>query len=189
MRRFLSVTSAGAALLAPAAAVAAEGGSKPLIDWAQVVTQILGFLIMLWLLRKFAWGPVLGMLEGRRAKIAGEFTEAERRQADADALKAKYEQELRGIDALARQKLQEAVAEGQKVGAEIRQQAQVEAQKRIARAEDEIAREREKQKEIVKEQIIDLSMRTAEKILRARIDDAAQRRLAGEFIDQVGGRR
>lgn len=157
-----------------------------LIDIRQVLTQILGFLLMLWLLRKYAWGPVLGTLEARRAKIAGEFQEAERRQAEADGLKAKYEQDLRTIEAQGRQKMQESIAEGQKVAAEIRQQANADAQRRLERAGEEIAREREKQKEIMKQQIIALSLQAAEKILRQQLDEPAQRRLASEFIDEVG---
>ena len=157
-----------------------------LIDIKQVATQILGFLILLWGLRKWAWGPVLGMLEARRQKIAGAFDEAERRKAEALELKAKYEQDLRGIEAQARQRIQQAVAEGQKVAAEIKVQAHAEAQQRLARAEDEIAREREKAKELLKQHIISLAVRTAEKILRQNLDEKAQRKLASEFIDQVG---
>ncbi len=157
-----------------------------LIDIRMVGTQILGFLLLLWGLSKWAWGPLTAQLEARRQKIAGEFSEAERRQKEADALKAKLEQDLRGIDAQARARLQEAVAEGQKVAAEMRAQAQQEAQDRLARAEDEMMREREKSKELLKEQVIGLSLRTAEKILRTKLDDPAQRKLAAEFIDEVG---
>jgi F-type H+-transporting ATPase subunit b len=157
-----------------------------LIDPRQVLTQILGFLILMWMLRKFAWGPVLAMLEARREKIAGQFREAEKRQADAEALRAKYEQEMKSVEAIARQRMQESIAEGQKVAAEIKAQANVEATQRLERAADEIAREREKAKEILKEQIISLSVRSAEKILRQKLDDPAQRKLAGEFIDEVG---
>lgn len=157
-----------------------------LIDIRQVATQILGFLIMLWILRTFAWGRVMGVLEARRQKIAGEFAEADRRKADAEQLRVRYEQELRTIDAQARQKLQEAVADGQRVAGEIKSQAQSDAAARLERAQDEIQREREKAKEILKEQMIALSMRGAEKILRQKLDDAQQRRLVGEFIDEVG---
>jgi len=160
-----------------------------LIDIRQVATQVLGFLLLLWGLRKWAWGPVLGLLEERRKKIADAFADAERRKADALELKARYEQELRGIDAQARQRIQQAVAEGQKVAGEIRAQAQAEAQQRLQRAEDEIGREREKAKEQLKEQIMDLAMRSAEKILREELDEKKQRKLAGEFIDEVGALR
>ena len=160
-----------------------------LIDIRMVGTQILGFLLLLWGLSKWAWGPLTAQLEKRRQRIAGEFAEAERRQLAADALKVKLEQDLRGIDAQARAKLQEAVSEGQKVAGEIRSQAQKEAQDRMARAEDEMMREREKAKELLKEQVIGLSIATAEKILKAKLDDPAQRKLAGQFIDEVGALR
>ena len=42
-----------------------------LIDIRQVATQILGFLILLWIMRKYAWGPLLGQLAARREKFAG----------------------------------------------------------------------------------------------------------------------
>jgi len=156
-----------------------------LIDERQVLTQILGFLILVWALRRFAWGPLLGMLEARRKRIAGEFEEAERLKAEARDLKARYEVEIRGLEAQARERIQQAVLEGQQLAAEIRAQAQAEAAHRLERAQDEIEREREKAKEVLKQQMVALSMRAAEKILRQKLDDAAQRRLAGEFIDEV----
>jgi F-type H+-transporting ATPase subunit b len=157
-----------------------------LINVPQVITQILGFLLLVWLLRKYAWGPVLSHLEARREAIAGQFREAERAKSEADQLRNKYEQDLKGIDAQARQKIQEAVAEGQRVATEIRALAQKEATQKIERAGEEIAREREKAKELVKQEVIRLSMRTAEKILRQKLDDSTQRQLVGEFVDEVG---
>ena len=157
-----------------------------LIDIRLVLTQILGFLILVWILGRFAWGPVVQGLEARRQKIAGEFAEGERRKQEADQLKAKYEQELRGIEVQARQRIQEGVAEGQRVAEEIKAQAQRDAQARLQRAEEEVALERDKAKGAIREQVIGLSIRTAEKILRAKLDDPAQRKLASEFIDEVG---
>lgn len=160
-----------------------------LIDIQLVLTQIIGFVLFVWIMSRFAWKPMLAMLEARRAKIAGDFAEAAQSKSEADQLKAKYDAELRNIDAISRTKLQEAVAEGQKVAAEIKSQAQAEAQARLQRADDEVMREREKAKEIIKEQVISLSLRTAEKILRTKMDDPAQRKLAGEFIDEVSAQR
>ena len=157
-----------------------------LIDVGQVLTQIFGFLIMVWILRRYAWGPLMAKLDERRDVISGQFDEADRLKAEANDLKGKYEQELRTIDAQAREKIQDAVAEGQKVATEIKSQAQTEAQARLVRATDEIEREREKAKEVLRNHIVDLSMRTAEKILRQKMDDPAQRKLVGEFVDEVG---
>ena len=159
-----------------------------LIDIRLVLTQILGFLVLVWILGRYAWGPVVAFLEERRKKIADEFEEAARRQTGADELKAHYELELKGIEVQARQRLVEAVAEGQRVAAEIRSQAHAEAAARLARAEEEILREREKAREVLKEQVATLSIRTAEKILREKLDDPAQRRLVERFIDEVDTR-
>jgi F-type H+-transporting ATPase subunit b len=160
-----------------------------LIDIKLVLTQILGFVILVWILGRFAWGPIVAGLEARRQKIAGEFAEAERRKQEADQLKAKFDAELRGIEALKRANIQEGIAEGQRVAAEIKAHANDEAQARLHRAEDEMAREREKAKELLKEQVVALSIRTAEKILQSKLDDPAQRKLAAAFIDEVGGVR
>jgi len=156
-----------------------------LIDIPQVVTQILGFLILVWLLRRFAWGPVLKALEDRRQKIAGDFREADLAKVHANELKGAYEQKLRGADTEARTRIQSAVAEGEKVASEIRAQAQTEAAQRLERAADEMAREREKAKEQLKQDVVRLSLRTAEKILRVKLDDPAQKKLAAEFVDEV----
>ena len=70
-----------------------------LIDFKQVATQIVGFLIFLFLIRKYAWAPVLESLEARRAKIVGDLAHAEKEKADAAALKADLDRQLKGIDA------------------------------------------------------------------------------------------
>jgi len=175
---------------ARAAGVPAGAGpeAKPLVDWPLVLTQILGFLILLWVLRAFAWGPLVGLLEERRRRIAGEFEEAARRQADAEAFKARYEQELKGIEAQARQRILEAVAEGQRVAGEIKTQAHADATARLARAEEEVLHEREKAREVLKQQMAVISIHTAERILRERLDEPAQRRLVERFIEEVDTR-
>jgi len=157
-----------------------------LIDIKLILTQVLGFVLLVWVLGRYGWKPILGKLEARRQKIEHDYAEAERKQLEAEQLKAKYEQDLRGIDAQARARIQEAVVEGQRVAEEIKSQAQADAQARLKRAEEEVALERDKAKGQIREQVVTLSIRTAEKILRAKLDDPAQRRLAGEFIDEVG---
>jgi len=185
MRTFRTTLTATLLAALPAAARAAEAQAKPLVDLPLVLTQILGFLILLWTLRALAWGPLIGLLEERRRKIAGEFAEAERRKADADALRARYEQDLKGIEAQARQRILEAVNEGQRVAAEIKTQAHADAAARLARADEEIVHDREKAREVLKEQVAVLAIRAAEKILREKLDDPAQRRMVERFIDEV----
>lgn len=157
-----------------------------LIDIKQVLTQIVGFLIFLFLIRKFAWGPVLQTLEDRKAKIAGDLADAERKKQEAAELRAKLEQELRTIDQQARQKIAEAVAEGHKIATDIKTDAQAQARERLDRADAEIQGERAKAQKALLEDMARLAVGGAEKILRKKLDEAEQRRLVGEFIADAG---
>ena len=156
-----------------------------LIDFKQVLTQIVGFLIFLWLIRKYAWGPVLETLENRRQKIAADLAHAERERVDAAALKSDLDRQLKGIDAQARAKVQEAVVEGQKLAAEIKTDAQAQARARLQRAESEIEGERAKAQKALHEDLARMAVLGAEKILRKKLDETEQRRLIAEFIADV----
>jgi F-type H+-transporting ATPase subunit b len=156
-----------------------------LIDFKQVATQIVGFLIFLWLIRKYAWGPVLESLEARRAKIVGDLAHAEQEKAAAAALKADLDRQLKGIDAQARQKIQEAVSEGQKMAADIKTDAQTQARARVERAEADIQTERLKAQKTLQEDVARMAVAGAEKILRKKLDDAEQRRLIAEYVADV----
>ena len=160
-----------------------------LIDFKQVATQIVGFLIFLWLIRKYAWGPVLETLEARRAKIVGDLAHAEKEKQDAAALKADLDRQLKGIEAQARQKIQEAVSEGQRIAADIKSDAQGQARERLERAEADIQTERLKAEKALQEDVAKMAVQGAEKILKKKLDEAEQRRLIAEYVAEVKGAR
>jgi F-type H+-transporting ATPase subunit b len=155
------------------------------IDFKQVITQIDGFLIFLWLIRKYAWGPVLETLEARRAKIVGDLAHAEKEKQDAAALKADLDRQLKGIEAQARQKIQEAVSEGQRIAADIKSDAQNQARARLERAEADIQTERMKAEKTLQEDVAKMAVLGAEKILKKKLDETEQRRLIAEYVADV----
>ena len=69
------------------------------VQWQQLLTHALGFLIVLWILKKYAWGPLLSMMEERRNKIAGEFQQIEDEKVNVAKLTSEYEGKLKDIDA------------------------------------------------------------------------------------------
>ncbi len=188
MRWFWRVSAAALLATLPALARAAESGgeAKPLLDLPLVLTQALGFVILVLILRATAWKPLIGLLEDRRTKIAGEFAAAADKKREADALKAQYDQELKGIEAQARKLKNQEIAEGQRVAAEIKAQAHADATARLQRAGEEIVHEREKAREVLKEQMADLSIRAAERLLREKLDGPGQRKLVETFIEEAG---
>jgi len=69
------------------------------LEWQQLLTHTLGFLITLWVLKKFAWVPILNLLEERRQKIVDEFDNIEKEKEAADKLRLDYENKLKNIEA------------------------------------------------------------------------------------------
>lgn len=144
-----------------------------------------GFVITVWILKKFAWKPILGILEERRQKIKSEFDKIDSGHSEVAGLKSDYEGKLKDIENLSRQKLAEAVNEGQKVAAEIKEQGRDEAQEIITRARAELERDVEKAKAGLKEDMVKITMAAAEKIIRIKLDDNEHRRLISDFIDGI----
>jgi F-type H+-transporting ATPase subunit b len=155
------------------------------ILWREIGTQIVGFLIAVWILRKFAWKPILSLLDDRRQKIKDSYRDIDEKRAEAEAEKARYEQELKNIDAKAREKIQEAIREGNDAAGRIRDQAQEERRKRLERAEEEVTLAIESAREHMRQRTVDLALKAAEKILREELDDEHHRRLVTEYVDQV----
>ncbi len=155
------------------------------IDIAQLITHIIGFLITVWLLKKFAWKPLLGMLEERRQKIVGEFQKIEDGHHEVEQLKADYEGKLKNIETERRQKITEAVNQANKMASDIKMNAQEEARGIISRTTEQLERDVAKAKVQLKEDMVNITLRATEKILREKLDDKKERELIGRFIDNV----
>ena len=158
-----------------------------LIDLPLLVTQIIGFLIVLWVLRRTAWGPILEKVEARRAKIADDVASAERLRRESEALKDKYEEELKTIEAQARERIQLAVAEGQKVAEEIRAEARQEADRIREKTKAEIAQEYGKARASLHEDVVRIALGAAERVVREEMNEDRQKKLVSDFLAEIPG--
>ncbi len=155
------------------------------LEIGQIVTQIIGFLIAVFLLKKFAWKPLLSILEQRRLKIKSEFDNIDKEKKKVEDLLSDYQTKLKEIDSLARVKIQEAAREGQKVANEIKENARKESKDILIKARDEIQRDVDKAKVQLKNDLVNMTMRVAEKLIRERLDEERDKKLIAEFIDSV----
>ncbi len=151
----------------------------------ELLTQIVGFLLAVWILKRFAWKPLLAMLEQRRAQIKSDLEEAEQTRKKANEILIEYQRQLKEIDATARLKIQEAIAEGNRVAAEIREQSRIEAKDIILKARDELARDVAKAKVELRNDMVRMSILATEKIINEKLDDEKHRQLIGKFLDEV----
>ena len=155
------------------------------IEWGIIVTQIIGFLLALWILKAFAWKPLLKMLDDRRKKISGDIDAAEKIKADAAKLLDDYKTKLREIDNEARARIQEAVAEAGRISSEIKDQAREESRQILSRSREELARDIAQAKISLRDDVVSMSIRAAEKIISTKLNEAEQKRLLDDFLKEV----
>jgi len=155
------------------------------VELAQILTHIVGFLIAFWILKRYAFKPLLKMLEDRREKIRTDFDEADQAKSAAGKLVTDYEERIRNIEVEARQKIQEAIGEGRRVSAEIKEQAHTEARGIIEKAKGDLVRDIATARVQLKEEIVAMTLAATQKIMRESLDDQRHRKLINDFIDQV----
>ena len=155
------------------------------LEWQQILTHLLGFAIAVWLLKRYAWGPLLSIMEERRNKIVDEFKHIEDEKENVARLTSEYEEKLKDIDNERRAKIVEAVEEGKKVAAEIKADAQQEIKDLHAKAKADLEREVAKAKVQLRDEMIALTMSAAEKVINEKLTDDKHRQLIGRFIDDM----
>lgn len=155
------------------------------LQWQMLLTHALGFLITLWILKKFAWGPLLNLMDERREKIAGEFQKIEDDKEKVAEQASEYDGKLQKIDEERRARLVEAVNEGKGIAEQIKAAAREEAKQINTKAKAELDRDVAKAKVQLKNDMIAITMTAAEKIINEKLDDARHREMIGNFIDSV----
>jgi F-type H+-transporting ATPase subunit b len=159
------------------------------ISYGTIVYQLVIFLILLALLRKYAFGPLMGIMKQREEHIAGEIEAAERNNAEAK----KLVEEQRIAMAQSRQEAKELIerakkqAEEQKEGIIAAAKAEAEAVK--ASAVQEIQREKEQALAAVQAQVAALSVQIASKVIGKELKEEDQAALIRNYINEVGEAR
>ena len=140
------------------------------------------FLAMSYLL----FNPVRKMLEDRKLKIKTELDDAAADKSDAAALKAQYEEKLKGIDKEAEEILSEARQKALRNEAKIIEEAKEEAARIIARANEEALLEKKRVVDEMKQEMIAVAAAMASKVISANIDINIQNQLVDETIKEMG---
>ena len=155
------------------------------LDFSQIVIQIIAFLVMLWVLKRYGWKPLISQLDERREKIKGEFDEIAVQRAAVQELKEDYEEKLRKSDDEGRRKIQEGITHGRKIALEIEEQAQANGRAVLERARREAHNEIDNAKEQLKDDMINLVIATTEKVLKQELDKPKQEKLIADLIKEV----
>ena len=151
----------------------------------QLITQVIGFLIFVWILRKYAWGPILDMLDQRRGKIDGDYEAAEKNLAEAEELRGEFELKLADIKVIEREKVQESVKRGEEMADGIVAKARTQADEAKAKAGQDIELETHKAQLELRDSVVSMAIGAAEKVIGERLDGDLHRKLIQEYIDNL----
>ncbi len=150
------------------------------------VYQIVNFLILLFILKKLLYKPMLQMLDDRKKSIEDAINSAEVAKTEAEALRKDYEARL----AEAKQEAQDIIAKATKLGEEMKKDivtnAQNEANKAIQKAQEEIQREKDQAIGALRDEVATLAVLAAGKVLGKTITVEDHEKLVKEFVQEVG---
>ena len=156
------------------------------LDGWTFLAQICNLMIQLFIFKKFLLKPIKQVIADRKAKADSEIADAQKLRTEAEAMKAEYEQNLQN----ARTEANQIVASAQKTatarGEEIVGEARAQAAALKQKAEADIAQERKKAVNEVKDEIGGMAMEIASKVVEREIKEADHQDLIDEFIKNVG---
>ena len=154
------------------------------ITWPKFIAQVILFLIVYWVLNKYAFGPVLKMLEERRRKIEEGQHNAERIKKQLAEAELRYQEVLRKANEDATKLLEQTRASSDAITQKQLQQAIKDAEGIIAKAQDTIVQERNKMVAEVKKEMVDLVVKTTSKVVGKVITPEDQKRLSEDTVKQ-----
>ena len=156
------------------------------LDGWTFLAQICNLMIQLVIFKKFLLKPIKQVIADRKAKADSEIADAQKLRTEAEAMKAEYEQNLQN----ARTEANQIVAAAQKTATarseEIVGEARAQAAALKQKAEADIAQERKKAVNEVKDEIGGIAMEIASKVVEREIKEADHQDLIDEFIKNVG---
>jgi F-type H+-transporting ATPase subunit b len=155
------------------------------VNLVGLTMQVINFLLLLYLLNRFLFKPLLARMDERGEKIAKGLEDAETAARDRELARAEREAAV----SEARKEAADMLARANKIAEDTRKeildQARSEAEKVTARAREEIVAEKDRAMAEIRGQVADLALAAAGKLVRREMDGPTQRRLVEEFLSEV----
>ena len=152
------------------------------INTAWFITQLVNFILIILILRALAYKPILQMLETRKRKIQESLDYAEKVKADAASQQKVYEQQIDQVRREAAQAREGAAQVAEKERDRILAQARDEARQIVEQARGQLDYERKQMVAELREQVVNLSLLAAQRVIGSTIDENRSRQLVNDFL-------
>jgi len=154
------------------------------IEPGLLIWTIITFILLLFVLRKFAWNPLLSALEQRESSIRESLEESQRARQEAQALLQENQRQLAEANRESARIIEQGREEAERVKASMTDQARLEGQRLVEEARRQIVRERQAAIQALKSTAADLALQATERLLSTSVTSEDHRRLVTEFLDR-----
>lgn len=155
------------------------------INGWQLIIQLIAFLVFIWLLWKFAVGPIVKVLDQRQERIGESMAAAERMQAELRATQSRNEEVLLEARREAQDILSTARQNGEQMLTRARDEANAQAETYLTRAQESLRQETEQARQQLRREVADLAVLAAGRIIRKELDPQAQSRLIEQTLSDA----
>ena len=155
-------------------------------ETAELIYATLAFLLVFFLLKKFAWPKIRESVEAREQQIANEISSAEGQRAEAQRLLDEYKAQLAEARTESNKIIEEARHSADQVRKDLVAKAEADAKGIVAKANEQIVAERNRSMQELQTQVAALAIDLAEKVVGRSLDRSTQSDLVNDYIAQVG---
>lgn len=156
------------------------------VQWGTIIVTAITFLVLLGLLKKYAWGPLKEVMDKRERDINKDIDDAEQAKLNAQKLEEQNKQTLKETQDEVHRMIEEAKVQARQQHEEIIHEANVRANGMIETAQNEINSEKERAIADINNQVSDLSVLIASKVLQKEISEQDQKALVEKYIKEAG---
>ena len=161
------------------------GGGLYDINTGLSVWTLIVFVILLLILRKYAWGPIVDAVDSREKGIQAAIDGAAELNAEAAKLLEEHREQMADARRQASEILAEAKVASERVRKELEEKARTEAQGIVERALAEIERERDGALETLRRESVDLALAAASQLMRESFDQETDRQLVERYLNEL----
>lgn len=154
-----------------------------------MLVMLVAFIVLMFFVKKFAWGPVVNMMQKREEHVANEIDIAEKNRAAAEASAKEAAEQLKQTKQEAQKMIEDAKDAGKRQEQDIIESAREEAERIKKSAQEEIRNEKERAVQALQDQVSSLSILIASKVIEKEISEQDQQQLIEEYIKEVGEER
>ncbi|HUU55534.1 MAG TPA: F0F1 ATP synthase subunit B [Armatimonadota bacterium] len=159
-----------------------ETGSLLSLDPAVLFLQIVAFVILFLVLRRYLFRPLLNVIEQRESEISDALEAGEKARAELERIDQERERVLTGAREEGRQQVRAAVQEGERARNRILSEARGEAQQLRERARETVDLERREAALQLRREVVDLALLAAQRAVLTQLDEEKHRRAIDDFI-------